>query len=308
MKKTIPMRNTGSQFFFPILVSFGLATGSLAWAAPITFNTALPVSSGEFLLRGQLKWLRSSDDPTAMNRDLTVWAAPTVLAYGVNERLALFGIVPYLDKHLEVNTPLGRVGRGDAGLGDATFLARYTIWEANKTGATLRLAPFAGLKVPSGDDDAQDALGVLPRPLQLGAGSWDPLFGTIFTWQTFAGEFDSSISYQVNTEADGYRFGDQAEWDLSYQYRLWPGKLGAGVPGFLYAVLESNLLWAWQDRASGQNVPDTGGTTWYLAPGLQYVTKRYVLETAIQLPVVQTLNGNALRNDFILTAGFRVNF
>jgi len=46
----------------------------------------------------------------------------------------------------------------------------------------------------------------------------------------------------------------------------------------------------------------------FLAPGLQYVTRRWIVETAIQIPVLQDLNGTALENDSVLRAGFRVNF
>ncbi len=291
-----------------ILSCLLFATTPASHAGPITFNTALPISQGEFVLRGQAKWIRSSDDPGPMDRDLTVWVLPTVLAYGFNAKLTLFGVVPYLDKRLEVNTPLGWLSRGDSGLGDATFLARYTLWQRNQPGSTMRLAPFVGLKIPTGTDDKQDSLGTLPRPLQLGSGSWDPLLGMAFTWQTFDWEFDSAVSYKIRTTADGYRFGDQAEWDLSYQRRVWPREIGGGVPGFLYLVIESNVLWAQPDRTADQHVSDSGGTTWFLAPGIQYVTKRYVVETAVQIPIVQNLNGLSLKNDFILTAGFRINF
>jgi len=58
----------------------------------------------------------------------------------------------------------------------------------------------------------------------------------------------------------------------------------------------------------GVTDPDNGGLTWNLAPGLQYVTPRFILETAIQIPVVQNLNGTALESDWVWTAGFRWNF
>ena len=102
--------------------------------------------------------------------------------------------------------------------------------------------------------------------------------------------------------------GDVARLDLSFQYRLWPRTLGEGVPGFLYGVAESNLIWQDRHEISGASDRNSGGVTWFLAPGIQYITKRFILEAAIQLPAVQDLNGSALENDFIVTAGFRVNF
>ena len=277
-------------------------------AGPITFNSALPVAKDVFILRGQAILNRSTDDPSSMNRDLRVLAIPWVLAYGVNRDLALFGIASYLDKTLDATTPSGRVRRGDSGLGDSTFLARYTVLSVDRLGDTRRFAPFLGLKVPTGDDNERDNLGRLPQPLQLGSGSWDPFVGTSFTWQTFDWEFDSAVQYRFNTKANNFKFGDQARFDMSFQYRLWPRTLGSGVPAFFYGVLESNLIYAGKNEVGGIRNPNSGGTTWTLAPGLQYVTRRVVLEAIVQLPVVQDLNGTALENDYTVRGGFRVNF
>lgn len=290
------------------ILSVTLMGMSFVSAAPITTNTALPVSEGELLLRAQAKYIRSTGDAGAANRELTVWAAPTVFVYGASEKIALFGISPYLDKNLNLSTPTGRVNRGGSGIGDFRFLARYTLGQWDKSGETLRLAPFVGLEIPTGNDHAQDSLGFLPASLQLGSGSWDPSIGTVFTWQRLAWQFDSSISYKFNTAANGYRFGDEARLDLSFQYRLWPRELGDGVPGFLYGVMESNLIWRDRDQQGAADVFDSGGRVWYLAPGIQYVTERWILEAAVQLPVVQDLNGGALENDYIITAGLRLWF
>lgn len=278
-----------------------------ALAAPITFNTALPVARGEGIFRAQLQYLSASDDGPG-NRDLEAWALPVVGVYGLTEKLALFAIIPYLDKELEVNTPLGRRTREVSALGDATILARYTAFQRDRPGRTFRLAPFAGLKAPTGDDDERDGLGRLPQPLQLGSGSWDPLFGVITTLQTLERQFDAAASWQFNTKANDFEFGDVARLDFSWQERLWPRTLGPGVPAFVYGVLEGNLIWQDRNEIDGRDDPDSGGATLFLAPGLQYVTKRTVWEAAVQLPVIQDLHGDALETDYVAILSFRVNF
>ncbi len=277
-------------------------------AAPITSSTALAVAEGEFILREQVVVLRSTDDPSSRDRDLRVLTVPSVLVYGVTRNLTLFGIVPYVDKTLDETIAGQRQRRGNSGVGDVTLLSRYTLYSVDRLGETRRFAPFVGLKLPTGDDDEQDSLGPLPQPLQLGSGSWDPIVGTIFTWQTFDWEFDSAVQYRFNTEANNFEFGDRARLDLSFQYRLWPRTLGGGVLTFLYGVLESNLLYTRKNEKGGIMNHDSGGTTWFLAPGLQLVTKRVILEGIVQIPAVQDLNGLALKNDYIVSAGFRVNF
>ncbi len=282
--------------------------GPYAVAAPITSNTALPIHEGEILVRGQARLIRSSDDSGPQNRELTVWAAPTVIVYGVSPKFTLFGIVPYLDKSLALTTSPGRITRGDAGIGDVTFLTRFTLGQWDRPGETLRLAPFLGLEIPTGRDDAVDSLGPLPRPLQLGSGSWDPIIGTIFSWQRLAWQFDASAAYKLNTEAGGFEFRDEARFDLSFQYRLRPRELDSGTPNYLYGVIESTLRRQGRNHSFGQTIIDSGGTTWFVAPGIQYVTKRIILEAAVQIPVIQDLNGNTLENDFIFTGGFRFAF
>ena len=297
-----------------LLLAAILSTGLLAVAsepafpASITFNTALPVTEGEGILRIQSKYFDFGDDSTPLDRDLTVWAVPVVGVWGLTRKVALFGIVPILDKELDVTTPLGRRTRSVSGLGDVTLLARYTAYQRDRRGSTFRIASFLGVDVPTGEDDASDPLGRLPQPLQLGSGSWDYNLGAIVTRQTLKWQIDSSLSYKFNTEANDFEFGDEARFDFSYQKRLRPRELSGGVPAFVYGVLESNLIWQDRSEVAGIDDLDSGGTTWYLAPGLQYVRKRFVLEGAVQIPVIQDLNGAALENDFIGTLSVRANF
>ncbi len=281
---------------------------SVVRAGPITFPAALAVTEGEAILRVQGQLIRSTDDPGSTDRELTVRAFPTVLVYGASQRFTLFGVFPYLDQQLELTTAEGRRTRGDSGIGDVRVLVRYKAGQWDERGETKRLAPIVGLGIPTGRDDEKDAMGRLPRTLQLGSGSWDPSLGLVFTWQTLGWELDASVSHEFNTEADDFEFGDESRVDVSYQHRLWPRQPGEGVPGFLYGVIESNLIR--QDRNELRGVKDrnSGGTTWYLVPGIQYVTRRLVVEAAVQLPIVQDLNGDALENDFRATAGMRVNF
>lgn len=277
-------------------------------AGPITTNTALPVHDGEVVVRVQTKLTRATDDPSVANRELTIWAIPTVVVYGATERLTLLGVFPYLEKHLRVQTANGRRTRGDSGIGDIRFLARYTVGQWDKPRETVRLAPFIGLEAPTGEDGKEDELGRLPPGLQLGSGSWRGIFGTIFTWQRLAWEFDASASHRLNAGARDFEPGDETRFDLSFQYRLSPFELTSGVPSFLYAVAESNLVWQERDRLSGARDGNSGGLTWFLSPGLQYVTERFILEAAVQLPALQDLNGKALGSDAIVAGGFRTNF
>lgn len=276
-------------------------------AAPISFNTALPVHEGGLLFRGQGVWMRLHDDPSPMGRQMDVAAAPSVLVYGATAKLALMGVFPYMDKRLAVEST-GAVRR-TSGLGDIMTVGRYEVFARSSPGRTSRGAVFAGLKWPSGRSAESDSLGVLPPPVQLGSGSYDPVFGTVWTGQWLAFQLDADFSYRRNTQANGVKFGDQLEQNVSLQYRLWPRSLAAErLPSFLYGVLEANTIHQAKNEAGGVTDGDSGGTQLFLTPGLQWVTRRAVFELAAQLPAVQNLNGAALRTDYRLTGGFRLWF
>ncbi|RTR06473.1 transporter [Halomonas nitroreducens] len=282
------------------LVSLALLLPAVAQGGAQTFGTALPVAEGNGVLRQQFLHREAGGN----GRDLEVSGAVTLLGYGASRDLTLFGALPYLDKRLTADG----IQRGSDGLGDLRLWARYTLYRHDAPGRTLRIAPYLGLETPTGRDDDRDALGQLPRPLQPGSGAWDPFAGLVVTYQTLDLELDAQVAYQANTEADGFAFGDMARLDGAAQYRLWPRALTGGVPGFLYGVLEANLIHRDPDELQGKATPDSGGTRLFLSPGLQYVTRRWVIEGIVQLPIVQDLDGSAPEDDAILRAGVRVNF
>lgn len=280
----------------------------VAEASPVTFLTALPVGRHRFVLDEQYLSMESTHDLAATQRALQVTGIVSTLAYGISGRLTVLAMLPYAHKHLDMTTPSGaRLSRGTTGFGDSTVLARYTAYEHNTTAGTLRVAPLFGVIVPTGPDDESDAYGLIPRPLQPGSGAWGTEAGGVVTRQALDYEWDAAFTYITSGTATGFRSGDTAELDGSFQYRLWPYQLGDGLPHFLYGGVEANLVHRQQDRVNSAPDPNSGGTTLYLAPTLEYVTEHWMLETAIQYPVVQNLYGAGLKNDYIFHLGVRLN-
>ena len=289
------------------LIVLGFSPGT-ALAAPITFNTALPVGKGEFVNRELLVLTRSGKDPSGAERDVDVNALVSVLGFGISGELAIFGLLPYVDKELQTTIGGTRVTRSSGGFGDFSVFARYTFFKQDARGHTFRIAAFGGLKAPTGEDEESDALGRLPIPLQSGTGSWDAFGGVVATHQTLVFQVDAQASYAAKSKANDFEGGDEVRLDVSFQYRLLPRSLGKGTPGFLYAVLEANVTYRDENQVFGSRDRNSGGTSFFLSPGLQYVAKRYILEGSIQLPVAQNLNGDALENNYVARIGFRWNF
>lgn len=276
-------------------------------SAQITTNTALPVTEGHGVIRTQFKVMQSRDDPTNSNRELLVHAVPVVGVYGVTKRLAAFGVFPILDKGMALTVMDQRIKRSTTGLGEIRFFLRYDLFKIDEPGKTFRIASFAGLETPTGRNRISDSFGRIPAPLQPGSGSWDPFLGAVLTRQTLDWQLDVSSQYEFNTEADNFEFGDEYRFDAAFKYRIFPRPLKGGVPGFLYLNLESNVIRQGKNEQAGTANEHSGGTQWFLAPGVQFITLRFIIEGAVQLPLVQNLNGNALKNDFISTLSVRIN-
>ena len=297
-----------SSISFTIVSLFLVVIAIPTQAAPITFNTALPVGKDEFIFRQQFMLMQSGDDSSSANRDRREYRSMTAIVYGINSRLAVFGILPYRDISFSMNDTGQKINRGSEGIGDAQIFGRHIFRQDNSKGSTFRLAAFSGLKIPNGKNDHSDDLGNLPSAVQSGSGSLDAFGGIVVTQQTLNYQFDGQISYRYNTEADNFRAGNIFNLDASLQKRAWPDRLSSGVPMYLYAVLESNLVYQSKNKTAGVSDDNSGGTRLFLSPGLQIVTRRWIAESAIQVPVVQSLNGTALESKYMIRAGIRVNF
>ena len=278
---------------------------SSAVAAPITFNTALPVGDRQIIVREQFIATNSGDDPAGLGRELNTRSLTSVVAYGINARLAMFGVLPYTHKD---SAALGEADRSNDGFGDVTVFGRFTLHQRDWPGRTLRVAGVGGIKAPTGSDNDSDQFGVLPAGLQAGTGSWDSFVGAVVSYQTIDFGIDAQLSYRENTQANNFEAGDVWRMDLSWQHRLRPRVLTAETRSFLFGVVELNTIVSERSRRFGDSIRDSGGTIVFLTPGIQYATRKLIAEVALQIPLTQNLNGLAVENDFVLRGGFRIHF
>lgn len=260
----------------------------------------LPVSKGLLVYRTQLRWLRATGDPTQADRDINVLAIPNIFLYGVTEKLAVFGILPYIFRNVEFTNPEGkRVDKDDNGIGDARILGRYSFYEKDYVGGTTRFALLGGIKLPIGDDDLEP---ITTDSIDFSLGGVSSV-----VWDFARHEVDVDILYNINTEAGGFEKGDTLNYDLAYALRVYPWTLPeVGFPNFLNLVVEANGTFSRKSERKGKTIDDSGGNTIFLSPGLQFITKNMVFEASIQLPIIQDLNGNQVETDFVLIGGIRV--
>ena len=111
------MNKTTAGFFLMLVCGLGASIGPVS-AAPVTFNNALPVAEEEFIWRELFFYRRATDDPGTADRELDVAGFISVLGYGITSRLAVFGVLPYLDKELDLTQTGQRITRDSNGIGD----------------------------------------------------------------------------------------------------------------------------------------------------------------------------------------------
>lgn len=259
-----------------------------ASAAPITFNTALPVSEGEVILREQFIFSQASGPGS----DRGAFTALTVGGFGITPKWSVFGVLPLTHIESELNS----VTSDTFGLGDAVVFSRYEILRLDGRGTTTRLAPLLGIRVPTGEDG------------QTGDGSVDMFGGLIATVASTNYNLGGQVVYTANREADGFEAGDTLAFDASLQYRVWPQKLGAETKGFLFAVIEGNVTRQYDSRTNDVLNADTSGTSFSLSPGVQYATQRWIVDLAVTIPVANSFNNNSVRLDYSVLTSLRVNF
>jgi len=284
-----------------------LVPSGISFAA-IQTDVALTPAKGQTILRTQYSQTRKGDDPTDQNRSMTIHAAKQVVVYGFTDQTAGFLVVPYLNKDLRTFSNGQRVSREASGIGDLTLFVKQRLFRKDEPGATTRLAILGGLELPTGEHDGSDGLGRLPPALRLGSGSVDPLAGIVFTRQTQWYELSQDLAYQVNTGHDDLQFGDVFRHDTGAWFRVWPKESpGWTAPRALHVVLELNGVWQAKHR-SGGTLKDSGGYTLFLSPGIQFVTARWLWEGSVQIPIAESLNGNELGTNWVVTLGTRTTF
>ena len=263
-----------------------------SWAAPIATNTALPLSADEIIIRQQFVMTHSSDYIAGTRREVDRFESRTVLGYGLTSKLALFAVLPIIN----VNREFGDVSASEFGLGDAALFARYEVFRSDRPGRTLRIAPYAGARLPTGRDG------------KTGDGSVDVFGGVIATFASTQWVLDTQLRYDFNREADGFERGDSTRFDTSFQYRLAPGRVTKDTNAFVFGVLELSANHYKHNRLGGVTDPNSGGFQLYLTSGLQYATRRWIADLGVKVPIVNDLNGTALEPDYSILTSIRINF
>ncbi|NDD29271.1 MAG: transporter [Proteobacteria bacterium] len=186
-----------------------------------------------------------------------------------------------------------------SGIGDMRVLGRYqsNFDPASRSFWGVKL----GFKLPTGSTSDRNSAGSeAERMLQPGTGSLDVLAGGYFNQAVGKGNgwFGSVMVQSPLTTRDKFRPGQALYVDLGYRQKLddhWS------------AFLQGNLQVQGQDQGANAEPPQSGGTYFFITPGVQCsLSKSVQVYGFVQLPVYQGVNDVQLTRSYGVSTGLNI--
>jgi hypothetical protein len=261
-------------------------------ASGISVDAGLTPSEDRWILRTQFGYMERREDPTSLDREMTMYAFRTVLAYGFRRNLTFMVRQSVMRREMLVAGSSSE----ETGLADLYLLSKYGIYRRNTPAYTFGIATTLGLESPSGAD-------------AFTSDTWDIKPGFYMSWRSGPWASDFNIDYAWNGFADksagGMNPGDELslDWAFAHQFSIREKADASFTP-----VLELSYRDVSPDRLSGHSVSSTGESALYLSPGMKFTKSSLILELLVQIPVQQDQRGTQLERGTNVLGGMRYMF
>jgi hypothetical protein len=240
------------------------------------------------------------------DKDITTYFNTLGLQYMFNRSWGVQVEVPVWNRTFKTDT---NFGNGPAniqstnwtGVGDIRIRGIYTGFSEDlSTGITY------GLKLPTGDNMHNPAL--VDSDTQIGSGSTDILLGAFHrqaltqdnSWSWFAqAQLDVPVLIQ-----NQYRPGSELDLAAGVHYNNW-------TFGDVKVTPVGQIITSFRGRDSGANAASpvaSGYERLLVAPGIEVDYKQFSAYVDIEVPVLQSFNGNQLTAPFAIKAFIAYNF
>ncbi len=240
--------------------------------------------------------------------EVTQYITPLALVYGFHPKWTAIVVQPYVVAGVTTQAANQTMRQSLNGLADLQFFVPYDgLYSRNAPGGLTRLSSVFGVQAPTGakrfSPDAYQYTGEL-------------IFEKVAKLK-YAFTADFQYTFATNND-QRLSVGDRAQFDAVPAYFIisrqepssdvtWSRKAFHRVfRNGAYLVLEFNGTWQAHARQAGADIPNTGGTTLSISPGIQYfLSRRFLVEFSAPIPVVKGLNGVQARPDSTFLFGFR---
>ncbi len=207
--------------------------------------------------------------------------------YRIGHRFSLQAQVPFgFFKQTGYNTR-------QSGLGDVVLSVNYFALDEliGASANSIIVIAGAGIKLPTGKNDALQNDETLNPNLQLGTGSTDFLFFTQSTLRLGSSGFNAEMSYRINTENEhDYQFGNMFNVAARYFYNIQGDKF-SHTP-YLGVAYEHSQ----QNTSFGDRLSITGGYLLLLEAGYEFWLGNINCGISFMAPVRQELSDGLVAN------------
>jgi len=268
-----------------------------------------------------------------------------IAGYNFHERFGLQIGLPIITRDYRRREGDRLVSGDETGIGDLTLIGQVTPYRYVGTDSIVRITALGGLKLPTGDSsrlreeleedphDGDDGLQPLPEgaagvgvrahsgteesasgvhghDLALGSGSVDGIVGAgiYASWRRLF--LQSALQYAIRREGSfRYEYANDLLWEIGpgvyalLDDTLWGDGVTLAVSAVFSGESKSN------DRLRGKKLTDTGITTLYLGPFVDF-TWGNALDASVgaDLPVLQNNSSLQILPDYRIRGGITWRF
>lgn len=222
-----------------------------------------PITSDKAIMLSADTWvLRTLTEVRNINEGTFV-RSPLMIHYLPSSKTLVGLYIPFVNYNY-------KDGTSGQHLGDLELVAKYQFYRKDETGKTFRMVAKTLQTIPTGKK--------LNIP-GISTGYYQGYFGIVAGYETIKYGISNELGYGINplNDLDELRY-----------------KLGFGLPLLkpTYPVKQVNLYFEYQSSwfTEAQDYVLT------YAQGIQYAVGQLTLETAIQIPLVQTISGEKEHN------------
>ena len=194
------------------------------------------------------------------------------LAYGLTSSWTARIELPYVDRD-----------SSSSGIGDVSVATKYRFWRRDSLGVQESSTAFLKIKPDTASNDR-------------GSDTIDSILGLAYGYESRKWYRWAAVRYRFNGEtSDNLDRGDKLLIDLAGGIRF---KQSAYLEPDWVWMLELNGEKTARSELNGDKVSDSGGTEWFVSPGLMWTLRNFAIKTGMQLPVASDLNGNQEATDY----------
>jgi len=207
------------------------------------------------------------------------------VVYGITGDWAAGIEVPYASKD--------EGAESSSGLSDIQLFTKYRFWREDSLGLQESAAVMLAVNAENGNENADPS---------LGNGATDVITGLTYGFEGIKWYRWTSARYVMPGEnAVGFQLGNK--WLVDFVGGWRPTPPVYTKPDTVW-LLELNGEIADKAELNGNSLANSGGTEWFVSPGIFWTIRNFAIKSGIQIPIASDLNSIQDKSDYRFKASF----